>query len=196
LWFYLLAPWLVRQRTWVLVGLAAVSLGIQLGLKQAGYLPGVFAPAQVCFFLAGMLGYRLGKRWAWWSQPAVGWAVFGLIVVGVFAAPWCASGVYHAGLYAGLAAGAYPLFKLTANWKWDRWVGELSYPLYLVHMAVLWAVKWTAARWGMEWSSGVVLAISLGLAVVLYLLVDRPFDLFRRRFAERPREPRKGEPKK
>ena len=40
----------------------------------------------------------------------------------------------------GLAAGTYPLFKLTANWKWDRWVGELSYPLYLVHMAVLWVL--------------------------------------------------------
>ncbi len=186
LWFYLLAPWLVRRRTWVLVGLAVVSLGIQLGLKRAGYQPGVFAPAQVCFFVAGMLGYRLGKRWAWWSHPAVGWAAFGLIVAGVVAAPWCESGVYHAGLYAGLAVGSYPLFKLTASWKWDRRVGELSYPVYLVHLAVLWAVKWTAARWGLEWSSGVVLAISLGLAVVLYLLVDRPCDLFRRRFAERP----------
>ena len=28
------------------------------------------------------------------------------------------------------------IFALTKNWKVDRWIGELSYPVYIVHVVV------------------------------------------------------------
>jgi len=29
------------------------------------------------------------------------------------------------------------IFLLTKNWKWDRYIGELSYPVYISHLFVL-----------------------------------------------------------
>lgn len=30
------------------------------------------------------------------------------------------------------------LFAETKRWRWDRWIGELSYPIYLIHFLVIW----------------------------------------------------------
>ncbi|MFP5238960.1 MAG: hypothetical protein ACLGQW_03925 [Acidobacteriota bacterium] len=78
----------------------------------------------------------------------------------------------------GVLAVAIPfLFLVSKNWKPDRLVGELSFPVYVTHMLVLKGLEQFTA-WGTE-LPGIVL--TLVLSALMHLLVDRPLDRWRER---------------
>ncbi len=68
----------------------------------------------------------------------------------------------------------------------DRLLGDLSFPLYLVHAPVVLASGWLFA-----WQSlpGVIalLALIAFATVLLYVLIDRPFERLRKRILKRSR---------
>jgi len=68
-----------------------------------------------------------------------------------------------AGLVAGLCVG---------EGQWQRWVGELSYPIYVVHILVKWAflALLGADRTGRAEISGLIL---LGGAVVASIVIEK-----------------------
>jgi peptidoglycan/LPS O-acetylase OafA/YrhL len=63
---------------------------------------------------------------------------------------------------------------MTKNVAWDKYVGELSYPLYICHFLFGWLLLPNTFL-------GVYSALFLSLAtsVALYHLVDRPVDAWR-----------------
>jgi peptidoglycan/LPS O-acetylase OafA/YrhL len=67
----------------------------------------------------------------------------------------------------------------------DRHLGNLSYPLYLVHFPVM-AV--------LSLPHPVEAALSIGVATVLYVTLDRPIDALRVRFIEAGQRPRAKAP--
>jgi peptidoglycan/LPS O-acetylase OafA/YrhL len=179
--FYLLAPLLLRRsgRTVALLCLASVLLRI------AGYHWGLdhdpwtyrFFPFELALFLAGNLAYRLGK--------AGGGGAGGRRALGV-ASMGLALGFAVFGFGAGLPSPVAPvvflsalplclpwLFGLTARWKWDRWLGELSYPIYLSHFLV---VRWAAPYQGLV-LSGILVAV----ASLLCLFAETRVEPFRQR---------------
>ncbi|WP_461210179.1 acyltransferase family protein [Desulfocurvus sp. DL9XJH121] len=175
LWFYLLAPFLVRLRAPALLGLGAASLALHTALGMGGADGANTAhhlfPAQLHLFLLGVLSQRLG-RWGALSSLPRGWglAALGALCALVFgyrfmADPW------RFPLAALAFAGGMPLvFGALKDAAWDRGLGELSYPFYLVQFLVLGALEHAAPELG---AVGVV-ALVLAAAVGLYLLVDRP----------------------
>jgi peptidoglycan/LPS O-acetylase OafA/YrhL len=70
-----------------------------------------------------------------------------------------------------------PLFELSKGNPRDRWLGELTYPMYLVHLLVLGCL----VRLGAPVSGPLLLTCAALAAVVLYLAVDRPVDALRQR---------------
>lgn len=68
----------------------------------------------------------------------------------------------------------------------DRHLGNLSYPLYLVHFAVIAAA--TTAFGGSFAVRIAAAAFAVGCAVVLYLAMDRPLDAWRVRLTEGRRQ--------
>ena len=74
------------------------------------------------------------------------------------------------------------IFSLTKNVKWDRWIGELSYPLYICHELVRLAMlQWMPDHAGV----GMFMLMSLVGAVLLMVCVEQPFERMRARFVER-----------
>ena len=61
------------------------------------------------------------------------------------------------------------LFKLTRNLAWDRYLGELSYPLYICHFLIGWMVL-------PETTSGAYISVILSLALSAALSVGRTPD--------------------
>jgi peptidoglycan/LPS O-acetylase OafA/YrhL len=86
----------------------------------------------------------------------------------------------------GLTAALVPfLFAVTKDLKADKLLGELSYPVYLCHIVVI----DTAQRAGVDpfvqrW---VVPIATLAVAVLIYVVVDRPLDAIRNRWSRRTR---------
>ncbi len=70
-----------------------------------------------------------------------------------------------------LAATLPTLFHLTRDWKWDRWIGDLSFPLYLVHWEVFAIVK--------NQPTPVRFAVALAAAAALQTLVGAPIERWR-----------------
>jgi peptidoglycan/LPS O-acetylase OafA/YrhL len=73
----------------------------------------------------------------------------------------------------------------TRSSKLDRHFGNLSFPLYLIHYAVI-AMATQAWGYGLPVKLGAVV-VSVVLALIAYWLIDRPIDRIRVRVTEGPR---------
>jgi peptidoglycan/LPS O-acetylase OafA/YrhL len=77
------------------------------------------------------------------------------------------------------------LFVLTRNCKFDRSIGELSYPVYLLHYTVAIVIGSVVAKLGIPTFKGVITAIvTIGLAVLLQRMIFNPFESWRQKFIQ------------
>lgn len=183
IYFYLLAPFLVRRGPLFIAGMIAASLALRMLLQCAFGLSGQpwsfrFFPSEIALFMAGSLGYYLyaSKDEA---QRRLARTLLLLAAACLFVAlainrwdgiPRLAS----LSLLALVIVGVPRLFEMTRDIAWDRYIGELSYPLYVCHFLFGWMLMPNTLP-------GVYLAIvlSLGASVALYHLIDKPIDAWR-----------------
>ncbi len=77
----------------------------------------------------------------------------------------------------------WPPFRIL-NWKPVQRIGLLSYSLYLMHYAVILVVSHDFPMLGKNAAAAVSFGISLGLAWLLYVSVERPCARLRRRLTD------------
>ncbi|HZE42681.1 MAG TPA: acyltransferase [Steroidobacteraceae bacterium] len=198
LYFYLLAPFLVRRGYAVLLWIFIASFSLRvLAAVLLGYRTDPwsyrFFPFELLFFLAGVIAYRLGKLP---GQPGVRGTmsirclaailVFGAGVIGRLGVPGQSS-VFAPALLAILFLGMSKLFEFTKHNGVDRLLGELSYPLYVSHVLVIWIAGGIFPR-NAGWSRVVVPLLAICIAGLIYFYIDRRVDRMRhRRFGPLPR---------
>jgi peptidoglycan/LPS O-acetylase OafA/YrhL len=189
--FYLLAPFVVTRRLPVLMLLFGVAMVFRLILYVAGapMLPWryFFFPADLAFFLMGSLSYRL-YAWAKGKPIAkrLGWGAAIVILVWIASPalwttgeldqllPWC--------FYVCVALCTPFLFALSSDWKIDNLLGQLSYPIYLSHVPVIYFVVWADVG---ALDKGVASTmLTLLLSAALYAFIDRPIERIRKRIKE------------
>lgn len=176
--FYLLAPFLVQCRARTLAPILLGSLGLHLCLT-AWMADGetiahhTLAP-QLNLFILGILSYRLTPL-AQKAPRTLRWAGLPLLLatLGLYqylADPW------RFPLAALLLALTAPfIFETMRNRRWDRLLGDLSYPFYISQFLVITVFKQWFGHLPAPWVLVAVLATSL----LLYSLVDRPLARFR-----------------
>lgn len=192
LYFYCLAPFIVRRSPKFLFLLIVCSFAIRLTmavlfedrLDPWSYR---FFPSELMFFLCGSLAYRLSKvtipTTTNWPIKVVSGLTFLIILVAGMVGRYGLGGrvLFFSPIAIGILFLALPkLFSLTKNIRVDRYIGELSYPLYISHMLVI----WTADLIFVQGSLQLRLAICFGsifLAILIYELLDRRVDDFRHR---------------
>jgi peptidoglycan/LPS O-acetylase OafA/YrhL len=188
--FYLFAPFICVARRWVQTGL--VAAGFAACLAAWKWLPAPLAavatyhffPFQISYLVLGVLSFHLlhplfekGRVHAGWS-----WVVLPPFAASILLYGWLPPWVAEAGCI-GLGFFAVPLlFNLTRRVKLDRFVGDLSYPMYLSHITCKWVIlatmgvskKDTALVPGWE-----LLALTVLASVGLVWLIDYPVDRWR-----------------
>ncbi len=196
LWFYLIAPSLLTRRTRIVVGVALASLALRVVLMLAGFddpeWRNAFLPSDIATFCFGALGYRFYRtrlKFAGTAHAARwrGLAALALIVAVALVYPrlavWSRGWSYPAFVVLVAAAAPY-LFRAFAALPADRLIGDLSYPVYLVHLLVIRLIEPVMAT---RWIAPAALVLSLAVAYTLVRWIDRPLAAFRhRRFASAP----------
>ena len=191
LYFYLLAPFLVRRSVAMLSMMIAISLTVRcvlvfwMGWKDDPWAERFF-PSELALFLCGAVAYRVYRAVRDEEMHAQYWVGWGVIVAAAGAA--LLVNRYPAGDVMFLNIGvvvaillALPfLFRLTQHSKIDLYIGELSYPMYICHVMVIWLFGMMHIQNGTARSVG-ILSITLFISVLLYWGVDRNVDNFRHR---------------
>jgi peptidoglycan/LPS O-acetylase OafA/YrhL len=190
LMFYLMAPLIVRRvRLLWIVGFSSLALRIalwQYGL--AGRSWGFeFFPTALVFFVLGALLYhahrtQLFQRWAPVLAPyAVYATALGLFTYGSLprALSWT------------LIIASIPfLFYLTKRNPFDRLVGELSYPVYMIHFSIIFAAQGLAPDFERTALFGGVCALlSIVLGFLIYWQISLPIDRWRDRLTQDALQP-------
>jgi peptidoglycan/LPS O-acetylase OafA/YrhL len=133
---------------------------------------------------------RVGERV--WKLALVPLALAGLVVSFAMRSPHLQETVRYS--LQGLCL--FPLFVTAVRWPrwlplrllnvgWVKFLGLLSYSIYLVHPAVLWGVtSWTRLPAPVQAAIG--LALTLLIALVIYELIEKPAARLRRRLSRVP----------
>lgn len=183
LMFYIFAPLLSRQPTRILISIILASFSIRLFTYNIGlnFDPWTnrFFPIELGMFLIGMLLYRTRRFFAPSKTASIFLiallfsyiAAYPLIpidttVLRVEAKPWV--------FYLLFTTCLPVLFQMTKASKVDRWIGELSFPLYISHLAVIAIMR----PLGLTNSFFVVSAVLI-FSILLVKFVAKPIDSFR-----------------
>ncbi len=130
-----------------------------------------------------MLSYRLYGRLSgetWFRQIAPwGWLLLlPIVIYSLYFQNGYVNTVSAMSLYVGLALALPLLFIATGANKIDRFIGDLSYPIYVVH----WLIMPLVAYWGLQntrlWAPTVFGLVMIS-AFVLTILVERPMQRLR-----------------
>lgn len=189
--FYLIAPFIVR-RVPAIVALFIASWALRIVGYKLGYRDDPwgyrFFPFELAMFLLGSAAYHV-YDWLGKSNKSVlnrlGWpALIGMLSIVLFLFFFAVPG---RALVVSTAMGlSVPfIFALTKNNKVDRWIGELSYPVYLTHELVRLALLWWLPAHN---SVGLFALVTLVVSILLMVGFEHPFESMRARFVARRNE--------
>lgn len=191
--FYLVAPLFARKLK-VIIPLFILSAILYVVIKYTTIYHNPFnyrsAISSFWLFLAGMLAY-------------FGWSKFRLkiescnlnpillSITGLFVTILCIAISWHyfesplviIGSFIVFAISIIPIFEATKLCKWDKVIGELSYPIYLTHWPIV-AFMITDHRGSWLWSF-IMIAESIVCAAILHFCVETHIEKYRRKFANR-----------
>lgn len=183
IWFYLLVPWIANWRMVSLISVGAVSLALQLYLEAATPWSSYFVfPANLVYFVCGMISFRLFRSRIFSDTLSK----FSLPIFRIFAAyltlrqyiPFVRN--YALSVYVPLFLCLPFLFHASKRWQLDRNIGNLSYPLYIIHLPL---IRFLELRFAII--DGVsVIAVAMAMSVLILKVVEEPLERYRqRRFA-------------
>jgi peptidoglycan/LPS O-acetylase OafA/YrhL len=188
--FYLVAPFLVRRKWYWLLLMLVLIFVLRWSLRTYGQLPYDpwiyrFFPSQLLLFLLGSVAfraYRYCKQHIRFTKAQIITATILIICFTVLYDQLPGAGIkkssYHAVVFLSLPL----LMEVPRLFRIDNLLGELSYPLYLVHMLVLNVVNAFNGNSGILSKTAVsvvTLLASIGAAILINRFIVRPVDRYR-----------------
>jgi peptidoglycan/LPS O-acetylase OafA/YrhL len=184
LWFYVLTPmfWRLSTKRIVHVLIASGLVRAILVLSPLPFFPWQqrFFPAELMFFLIGMLAYRVSPAICRMMPPGRIMLPFCVLSLCFFCSivtdqRWWGSLLVGALMFVSIPS----IFATSRKSKADRLLGEFSYPIYLWHVCIGYFASPLVAQWG----SAFLIAASALASAPLVIFVERPLERWRQRRA-------------
>jgi peptidoglycan/LPS O-acetylase OafA/YrhL len=190
LYFYIVAPFLVKRNTESLIIILLCSVLVRLfcyaqfDMNRAPF-DYHFFPFELAFFMIGAVLYKIYKYIENLSISPFLLKTIGLLPIFFYLiSPFLSFEMseFRWIFYAILSLTLPFLFLLTKNWKTDRLIGELSYPIYISHHLVLILLKpwiWADLSNRLAYFGIATLLITLIFAWLLWKFVMLPIEKWR-----------------
>lgn len=184
--FYLLAPFVVRNR-WRVLAFLAMGLAWSLYFAyvrpdlQTRFRSDIYFPGTMAYFGLGMVAYGLYR-----TRGATAIAAHALAAAALASAYWAGLGTWPLA-YGALALLCGTLFELTRGGAVDRFLGDLSYPIYILHYPI---GKLVFRFMGDSQPAVPVLIATVATATAVVVWIERPIDRWRARAWARVRQDR------
>jgi peptidoglycan/LPS O-acetylase OafA/YrhL len=162
--FYLIAPFIVRRKLGFILILIILSALLRIILYQSGLNndPWTFRfyPTELLLFLMGVVGYHVYTKTKN-TSISIQKIIFGFVLFATIGYSFI-SFQYQIIAYLVMFAICVPfIFNLSKNWQTDRFLGELSYPIYISHILIIMSVKFLK----------IPLLGGLGLVVAVFTII-------------------------
>jgi peptidoglycan/LPS O-acetylase OafA/YrhL len=188
--FYLLAPLLVSLRLRYIFAIIAASLVARFSWYAMGHDVDPwnyrFFPFEIGLFMLGVAAYRVSSMVAWQPNPNLLKIVFTALVASIigYGSLRLPNGSFNSFIYLFIFAALIPyVFNLTHSWRFDGFLADMSFPLYLAHWPVASISVFIRDRFVAQPAEyrGIVPAIaSVAVAALLVIFVERPVERWRR----------------
>lgn len=191
--FYLIAPFILPRRK-VLISLFITSILlrfylISIGIGMSDPWTYRFFPTELALFLSGALSHQIllpyyrrvlvGKTIDTYANLATVFLV--LLTITYWQLPL--SDIMKTILLFSSFLFLMPLaFLFQAKKRWDKWIGNLSYPIYICHMLVIYVVGFVSTKLGIGdvvVTSIVVITLSILFSIILNRYVAEPMESLR-----------------
>lgn len=173
--FYFFAPLLIKQKTKTLILISAFSLLARLLAYQflgLGHDPWEyrFFPFEIVFFIAGIIIYRHYQN-PFWQKI--------YFAIPVFIATIFFKYIPNMIIYYLFVLISIPyLFNKFKDNKFDRLLGEISYPLYLCHFLIV-DIFAQVIKVNHQYLGLYSLLLSLPISIISYYLIQKPIQKYR-----------------
>jgi len=194
--YYLIAPFLVKSKLKIILGLIVISLTLRLIFAHLGYSADPwnyrFFPFELVFFLLGTVAYEIyiylkqknftAEKFKW--VPAL--FVVLTFAMGIAPGSYAKDLVFIFLVFLGIPL----LFIATKKNKLDNRIGEFSYPIYICHMAVIDGFRRFGIGDTKPFGDFSVVILTVAVAYLMIRLISDPVEKIRaRRLAARKQLP-------
>lgn len=200
--FYLIAPFVLGRR-WLVTLLLVVSLSLRgyllfIGLGTSDPWSYRFFPTELALFLLGSLAHQVALPFYKKTLSSQELENFSKIatyfLIALTLSYWLIPlnfRVKTVALFAIFLLLMPLAFVYQTKRDWDRWIGDLSYPIYICHMFIISILNLGRSWLGLacekiEFSIATVI-VTIGLSIILNAFVEKPLEHVRNRFRSRIR---------
>ena len=185
--FYIFAPFVVRRNVWFIACLLLLSLALRISLAQFGLIVApwddMFFPSQIMFFMGGALSYHLYKLIQDKSINKKTFQILYLVfilIITLYYQFFSESYTKQTVLFVSTILLIPFAFILTKKSKLDRFLGDLSYPIYISQFLFIKIVSIKAfpKPFGKGFSSLVLIII---FSVIIDFIVTKPLEKYRQK---------------
>lgn len=187
LMFYIISPWLVKLKNKSLIIFIIALLGIRLASKimLVTYDPVIhrLLPYQITFFLLGILSYNAYQYLKTAKLPKYipHFSLIYITAFTIFYSHFTAPEVKDFTYLLSIAVVLPFIFELSKNSKIDRYIGEMSYPIYICHLIFLDMSQRLVIHFHLNdnYQSAITALLSIACSAILIKFVSQKIEYFR-----------------
>jgi peptidoglycan/LPS O-acetylase OafA/YrhL len=195
--FYLIAPFVLVRRK-VISFLLVLSIAtriylIKIGLATQDPWTYRFFPTELALFLLGVLAHQVllpyYKKVLSPERMEIFAKILTTALVVITVTYWLIpihKLIATFFLFSTFLASLPFIFVFQSKYQWDKWVGDLSYPIYICHFLMLNVVVFSLSKFGFSGDRGVSVSVitillSIGFSMALNHYIVTPVEALRNR---------------